>query len=102
MGTRMAADDDTSPDEARALELAVHLNNLLRAYSPGEGLLPTGQELEQIAHEEAERRTEAERVAHEEAERRAEAERVMQEQAARLAALEDELARLRGQAQADE
>jgi hypothetical protein len=33
MGTRMTADDDTSPDEARALELAVHLNNLLRAYA---------------------------------------------------------------------
>jgi hypothetical protein len=33
MGTRMAADDDTSPDAARALELAVHLNNLLRAYA---------------------------------------------------------------------
>jgi hypothetical protein len=29
----MAADDDTSPDAARALELAVHLNNLLRAYA---------------------------------------------------------------------
>ena len=29
----MAADDDSSPDAARALELAVHLNNLLRAYA---------------------------------------------------------------------
>jgi hypothetical protein len=29
----MTADDDTSPDAARALELAVHLNNLLRAYA---------------------------------------------------------------------
>ncbi len=91
-------------------------NNLLRAYAPGEGLLPTGQELEQLAREEAkrrakleqlareeaERRAEAERVAQQEAERRAEAERVAQEQAARLAALEDELARLRGQAHADE
>jgi len=74
-------------------------NNLLRVYALAEGLLPTGQELEQLAREEAVRRAEAERLAHQEAERRAEAERLAQEQAARLAALEEELARLREQAQ---
>ncbi len=89
---------------------------LLRVYDPAGQQLPTGRELEVIAHEHAAyylemerrlreqeaQRADAERAAREQEARRIDAERAARAQAARVAELTEELERLRAQGRVNE